>query len=138
MNEVFNRRANTIPAVPCVVEALLGCYFVAKMQTSCRAHTFRLPSRITLNDSKRQNWFDDLANSAVPLSKLGKNVPHGAKGADLLDLLHAKDVSIPRAVWFLRVFGANETVRRVDVPYRNSRHSHTPFNKGWVAEQAEL
>ncbi|KAF9268799.1 hypothetical protein L218DRAFT_984144 [Marasmius fiardii PR-910] len=89
MNEVFNRRAKQIPCVP--------------------AHTFRLPSRVTLNDAKRQAWFDDLANPNVPLSKLGKNVPHGAKGADLLDLLHLKNVSIPRAVWFLRVFGANET-----------------------------
>jgi mediator of RNA polymerase II transcription subunit 12 len=44
----------------------------------------------------------------VPLHKLGKCVPHGAKGQDLLDLLHANAVAIPRAVWFLRVFGANE------------------------------
>ncbi|KAL0581804.1 RNA polymerase II mediator complex subunit [Marasmius crinis-equi] len=89
MNEVFNRRTKQVPSVP--------------------AHNFRVPSRVTLNDSKRHAWFDDLANPNVPLSKLGKNVPHGAKGADLLDLLHSKNVSIPRAVWFLRVFGANET-----------------------------
>ena len=75
-----------------------------------RTHNFRVPSRVTLNDAKRQAWFDDLANPNVPLSKLGKSVPHGAKGSDLLDLLHSKNVSIPRAVWFLRVFGANETV----------------------------
>lgn len=71
-----------------------------------------MPSRVTLNDSKRQAWFADLANPEVPLHKLGKNVPHGAKGQDLLDLLHSHNVAIPRAVWFLRVFGANETVRR--------------------------
>lgn len=71
-----------------------------------------MPSRVTLNDSKRQAWFADLANPDVPLHKLGKNVPHGAKGQDLLDLLHSYNVAIPRAVWFLRVFGANETVRR--------------------------
>jgi mediator of RNA polymerase II transcription subunit 12 len=70
-----------------------------------------MPSRVTLNDSKRQAWFADLANAEVPLHKLGKNVPHGAKGHDLLDLLHSNNVAIPRAVWFLRVFGANETVR---------------------------
>ena len=75
-----------------------------------RASSFRLPSRVTLNDTKRKNWFDDLADESVPLSKLGKSVPHGAKGPDLLDLLHTKEVAIPRAVWFLRVFGANETV----------------------------
>ena len=72
-----------------------------------------MPSRVTLNDSKRQAWFADLANPDVPLYKLGKSVPHGAKGHDLLDLLHSNNVAIPRAVWFLRVFGANETVRKL-------------------------
>jgi mediator of RNA polymerase II transcription subunit 12 len=62
-----------------------------------------------LNDYKRQAWFADLANSNVPLHKLGKSVPHGAKGHDLLDMLHANNVAIPRAVWLLRVLGANET-----------------------------
>src|SRR6267154_2519151 len=76
-----------------------------------RPSTFRMPSRVTLNDSKRQAWFADLANPDVPLHKLGKNVPHGAKGHDLLDLLQSNNVAIPRAVWFLRVFGANETVK---------------------------
>lgn len=65
---------------------------------------------MTLNDAKRNAWFADLANPDVPLSKLGKNVPHGAKGHDLLDLLHTNNVAIPRAVWFLRVFGANDSV----------------------------
>jgi mediator of RNA polymerase II transcription subunit 12 len=69
-----------------------------------------MPSRVTLNDAKRQAWFADLANPDVPLQKLGKSVPHGAKGHDLLDLLQTNNVAIPRAVWFLRVFGANEIV----------------------------
>ncbi len=69
-----------------------------------------MPSRVTLTDAKRQSWFDDLANPDVPLYKLGKNVPHGAKGHDLLELLHSSNVAIPRAIWLLRVLGANETV----------------------------
>jgi mediator of RNA polymerase II transcription subunit 12, fungi type len=69
-----------------------------------------MPSRVTLNDAKRQAWFADLANADVPLQKLSKSVPHGAKGHDLLDLLQSNNVAISRAVWFLRVFGANETV----------------------------
>jgi mediator of RNA polymerase II transcription subunit 12, fungi type len=68
-----------------------------------------MPTRVTLNDAKRQAWFADLANPDVPLHKF-KSVPHGAKGHDLLDLLHSNNVEISRAVWFLRVFGANETV----------------------------
>ena len=72
--------------------------------------TFKIPARVTLNDAKRQAWFADLANPDVPLHKLGESIPHGAKGHDLLDLLHSNNVAISRAVWFLRVFGANETV----------------------------
>ncbi|KIM45096.1 hypothetical protein M413DRAFT_441761 [Hebeloma cylindrosporum] len=89
MNDVFIHRADRIPIIP--------------------PSTFRIPMRVTLNDAKRQAWFADLANPDVPLHKLGKSVPHGAKGHDLLDLLHSNNVAIPRAVWFLRVFGANET-----------------------------
>ncbi|KAI0068850.1 hypothetical protein BV25DRAFT_1904185 [Artomyces pyxidatus] len=88
MNQIFARRAEAVPAIP--------------------ASTFRMPLRVTLNDSKRLAWFADLANPEVPLQKLSKSVPHGAKGHDLLDLLHSNNVAIPRAVWFLRVFGANE------------------------------
>jgi len=69
-----------------------------------------MPSRVTLNDSKRQAWLKDLANPDVPLHKLSKSVPHGAKGQDLLDLLHTNNVTVERAVWFLRVLGANEMV----------------------------
>ncbi|THV06762.1 hypothetical protein K435DRAFT_711026 [Dendrothele bispora CBS 962.96] len=108
MNEVFSRRAKQIPAVP--------------------ASIFRIPSRVTLNDAKRQAWFDDLANPDVPLHKLGKNVPHGAKGPDLLDLLHSKNVSIPRAVWFLRVFGANETAGLRNKPSYNP----TQYSTEWT------
>ncbi|VDC06366.1 unnamed protein product [Peniophora sp. CBMAI 1063] len=70
--------------------------------------TFRLPSRVTLNDSRRQAWFRQLADSNVPLYTLGKSVPHGAKGQDLLEMLYSNNVEISRAVWFVRVLGANE------------------------------
>jgi mediator of RNA polymerase II transcription subunit 12 len=108
MNEIFSRRADHVPAMPYIS-------FISSNQThilisSSSTSTFRMPSRVTLNDSKRQAWFADLANPDVPLHKLGKNVPHGAKGHDLLDLLQSHNVEISRAVWFLRVFGANETV----------------------------
>ncbi|KAL0956176.1 hypothetical protein HGRIS_002336 [Hohenbuehelia grisea] len=89
MNEVFTRRADRVPAIP--------------------PASFRIPSRVTLNDARRTAWFTDLANPDVPLYKLGKSVPHGAKGHDLLDLLQSNNVDIPRAVFLLRVFGANET-----------------------------
>lgn len=69
-----------------------------------------MPSRVTLNDAKRQAWFADLAKPDVPLYKLGKSIPHGVRGHDLLDLLQTNNVAISRAVWFVRVLGSNETV----------------------------
>ncbi|KAI0675055.1 hypothetical protein C8Q78DRAFT_1010248 [Trametes maxima] len=102
MNRIFARKAESAPSIP--------------------PSSFRLPSRVTLNDSKREAWFADLANPDIPLSKLGKNVPHGAKGHDLLDLLHTKNVSVPRAVWFLRVFGANESAGLRNKPSYNPTH----------------
>ncbi|TFY65710.1 hypothetical protein EVG20_g5379 [Dentipellis fragilis] len=88
MNQVFARRADAVPTIP--------------------TSTFRMPSRATLSEAKRQAWFTDLANSEVPLHKLGKSVPHGAKGLELLELLHSNNVAIPRALWYVRVLGANE------------------------------
>lgn len=102
------------PAVPKIP---LPCREFISLRPAAVAHdvdspwAFKMPSRVTLNDAKRQAWFADLANDDVPLHKLGKSVPHGAKGHDLLDLLQSNNVAIPRAVWFLRVLGANETVR---------------------------
>ncbi|GAA6002935.1 hypothetical protein JCM10207_001905 [Rhodosporidiobolus poonsookiae] len=83
----------------------------AKAQSSLPSYgasTFRLPSRITLTDSKREAWFSDLANPSVPLSKLSRSVPHGYKGERGLDMLAHRKVDIPRAVWFVRAFGGVE------------------------------
>ncbi|KAK2467842.1 hypothetical protein APHAL10511_000137 [Amanita phalloides] len=108
MTEVFARRADRLPPIP--------------------PSTFRLPTRVTLNDAKRRAWFRDLANPDVPLHKLGKSVPHGAKGHDLLDLLHTNNVAIPRAVWFLRVFGANEVAGLRNKPSYNP----TQYSIDWA------
>ncbi|GAA5987951.1 hypothetical protein JCM10908_007286 [Rhodotorula pacifica] len=70
--------------------------------------TFRLPSRITLTDSKREAWFSDLASPSVPLSKLSRSVPHGYKGEKGLDMLAYRKVEVDRAVWFVRAFGGVE------------------------------
>lgn len=111
MNEIFARRVEHLPPIPCVNPSSSALYLFLLLDPHSRS-SFRMPSRVTLTDSKREAWFADLANPDVPLHKLGKNVPHGVKGHDLLDLLQQHDVAIPRAVWFLRVFGANETVWR--------------------------
>ncbi|KLO13572.1 hypothetical protein SCHPADRAFT_873833 [Schizopora paradoxa] len=89
MNQIFKRRAENLPQIP--------------------SSSFKIPSRVTLNDARRQQYFTDLANPDVPLYKLGKSIPHGVRGHDLLDLLRNFNVSVARAVWFVRVFGSNET-----------------------------
>ncbi|KAJ7668448.1 hypothetical protein DFH06DRAFT_1181718 [Mycena polygramma] len=108
VNDVFIRRADRIAPIP--------------------PSTFRMPTRVTLNDAKRESWLADLANPDVPLHKLGKSVPHGAKGHDLLDLLQLKRVAIPRAVWFLRVLGANETAGLRNKPSYNP----TQYSIDWA------
>ncbi|KAG8709991.1 RNA polymerase II mediator complex subunit [Ceratobasidium sp. 395] len=73
-------------------------------------HSYKLPPRMTLNDTRRAAWLADLSNPEVPLSKLSRTVLHVAKGPDLLDMLHAHGVAISRAVWYVRILGANETL----------------------------
>ncbi|KAG2121417.1 hypothetical protein BD769DRAFT_1629455 [Suillus cothurnatus] len=109
MNDIFTRKADSAVTI--------------------QPSTFKIPSRVTMSDTKRQTWFAELANPDVPLSKLGKSVPHGAKGHDLLDLLHTNNVAIPRAVWFLRVFGANETAGLRNKP---SSYNPTQYSVDWA------
>ncbi|CAK5281407.1 unnamed protein product [Mycena citricolor] len=89
MNELFSRRASCLPPIP--------------------QSTFRMPSRVFLNDSKRNQWISDLGNNNFPLHKLGKSVPGGVKPPELFDLLQRNHVATHRAIWFLRVLGTAET-----------------------------
>ncbi|RUS12491.1 hypothetical protein BC937DRAFT_87750, partial [Endogone sp. FLAS-F59071] len=38
--------------------------------------TFKPPSRSTLNDTKKEQWLQDLAGGVIMLRKLARNVPH--------------------------------------------------------------
>ncbi|WVR04690.1 hypothetical protein IAU60_001701 [Kwoniella sp. DSM 27419] len=93
--------------------------------------TFRIPVRVTYNDTKRLQFLVDLANPQVPLHRLMKfPVPHGFKGIELLDSMFSpssgpgtaahnrnpagglklpvEPIPLDRAIWFIRVLGANE------------------------------
>lgn len=72
---------------------------------------FRLPSRVTSNEQKREHWIHELANPARPLSEISKSVPHGYRGEKLLDMFYTRQVPLPRAVWYTRAIGAIEIVR---------------------------
>lgn len=119
MNQILRRRADNLPQIPYEITI----YHLFSRLMSSRPSTFRIPSRVTLNDVKKNAWFADLANPDVPLHKLGKSIPHGLKGHDLLDYLHDHNVAMPRAVWFIRVYGSNETVIRVTVPPFNATNA---------------
>ena len=77
-----------------------------------REHAFKLPQRITLSEIRRQSWHTDFFNPEVPLHTIGEKIPH-AKGHDLLTLLQENKVPIPRAIWYVRGLGGNETVREL-------------------------
>jgi mediator of RNA polymerase II transcription subunit 12 len=84
--------------------------------------------RVTYNDTKRSQFIADLANPAIPLTRLMRNpVPHGFKGVELLETMFLppqpgmrpgaasaagkpppEPIPIDRALWFIRVLGANE------------------------------
>ncbi|OCF32517.1 hypothetical protein I316_05697 [Kwoniella heveanensis BCC8398] len=92
--------------------------------------TFRIPVRVTYNDTKRLQFLADLSNPNVPLHRLMRTpVPHGFKGVELLDAmfspstgpgtghnrnpsggvkLSSEPIPLDRALWFIRVLGANE------------------------------
>lgn len=61
-------------------------------------------------DQKREAWVNDLANPAVPLSKISRSVPHGYKGEKLLEMVFSRSVTLSRAVWYIRAIGAIEIV----------------------------
>lgn len=94
-----------------------------------RERAFRIPVRVTYNDTKRHQFFADLANPDIPLTRLMRNpVPHGFKGVDLLETMFSPPqpvarvglgsssepkpqpdpIPVDRALWFIRVLGANE------------------------------
>lgn len=107
MSEVASRRERAVPVIGSVLP------FFERNSTSnnqSRPSTFKLPDRRTFTGPKNQAWFSDLANPDVPLSKLNKIIPHGPKGADLLDMLESNRVPTQRAVWYVRVAGAAEIV----------------------------
>ncbi|KAI1260354.1 transcription mediator subunit Med12 [Xylariaceae sp. FL1019] len=72
------------------------------------ASTFKPPPRVTLTDTKREVWLRDLANSAIPLRRLSRTIPHGIRGRVLLDQCLNKNVPTDRAVWLAKCVGANE------------------------------
>ena len=77
--------------------------------------TFKPPPRVTLTDTKKEVWLKDLANSAIPLRKLSRSIPHGVRNKVLLDQCLNKNVPIDRAVWLVKCVGTNElrTFRRL-------------------------
>ncbi|KAH9919005.1 uncharacterized protein B0H18DRAFT_1197644 [Fomitopsis serialis] len=85
-------------------------------------HSLILPDALTI--WRRNSATLRTTRSALYKPELGKNVPHRAKGHDLLDLLQSYDVAIFRVVWFLRVFGGRERIRlRNKMGYNPSQYS---------------
>ena len=70
--------------------------------------TFKPPPRVTLTDTKREAWLKDLADSAIPLRRLSRTIPHGIRGKVLLEHCLTKNIPVWRAVWLAKCVGANE------------------------------
>jgi mediator of RNA polymerase II transcription subunit 12 len=87
-------------------------------------HTYKIPPRLVLHETKKQAYIADLANPAVPLHRLSRSIPHGFKGVDLLEMLANNDVALDRALWFIKVCGGSELVRTP-----SSRSACSPSSK---------
>lgn len=72
------------------------------------APTFKPPPRVTLTDTKKENWLKDLADPSIPLRRLSRTIPHGIKNKVLLEQCMDKEVPMERAVWLAKCVGANE------------------------------
>lgn len=70
--------------------------------------SFKPPPRVTLTDGKREAWLRDLANSAIPLRRLSRTIPHGIRGRALLDQCLGKSIPAARSLWLAKCVGANE------------------------------
>lgn len=63
--------------------------------------------------AQTQAWMANLANPDFPLTELNKVIYSNSgspKGSELLNMLENNKVTVPRAVWFVRVLGALDTV----------------------------
>ncbi|ORY57990.1 hypothetical protein BCR35DRAFT_309518 [Leucosporidium creatinivorum] len=99
---------------------------------------FRLPKRNTLSDSRRESWLADLANPAIPLSKLYSVIPNSARGVGLLELMWSRKVEVERAVWFVRASGAGEiqALARTRSPHLST--VITTFTTEWTSHVQEF
>ncbi|KAI5475649.1 Mediator complex, subunit Med12 [Pseudohyphozyma bogoriensis] len=91
---------------------------------------FRYPQRLTLNEAKRESWVNDLANPAVPLSKLARAVPHGFRGEKLIDMLTVRQVPIQRAVWYIRAIGSSDIQTQIK-SRRDAGVSVAQYTREW-------
>lgn len=52
-----------------------------------KPHSHRGPPRVTLNDAKLSAYVKDLADPAVPITRLARNLPHGFRGEKMWEML---------------------------------------------------
>ena len=66
------------------------------------------PPRVTLTETRRKAFLNDLANTKIPLKKLIRTIPQGIKGVALLDHCFSHQIPVGRAIWFAKAVGSNE------------------------------
>ena len=78
-----------------------------------RKSLFNVPQRQGASEQDCEHWIY-LLQGNTPLNELVIRLPHGIKAHHLLDILYEKGIPVSRAVWCIRIFGANEM------------HNHSP------------
>ncbi|CCG23893.1 Srb8 RNA polymerase II mediator complex subunit [Candida orthopsilosis Co 90-125] len=98
---------------------------------------FKIPQKVTLTASKRDNWLNELSNPNVPLKKIGEKIPHGIRSRVLIDLLCTRSTPINRALWFTKCVLFSELLAlRRKYQSRISAELNSPekFELHWLQE----
>ncbi|KAJ1660776.1 ADP-ribosylation factor GTPase activating protein, ER-Golgi transport [Dispira simplex] len=84
------------------------------------------------DSAEREQWWQNLANPAVPLASLVYTVPRGYRKERLLDALLQWRVPISRALWIIQVVGCDEIqaiLQTKNIPKSSAIDSYT---KEWT------
>lgn len=63
---------------------------------------FKLPSRLTLTDHRKELWIQELSSPYTSLHKITNFIPHGLKKRQVLEQCYQKQILLIRAIWLIK------------------------------------
>lgn len=94
---------------------------------------FKLPSRLTLTDHRKELWLQELSSPYTPLHKITSFIPHGLKRRQVLEQCYIKQIPLKRAVWLIKCCYSIEWKTGI-AKYANSPQEKDKFNAHLLKE----